>query len=213
MTDPHNFTRPGEIWNPHKLAVRMREIEALREYGALSGGWAWHYLSPPHKEEKHLHEHRDIDFHVLSERFDELVIAFGNRGYHRKAVRFDDPSGDLIQFEQYIFPCPECQGHGEYYDSFYDEEGTESMEYKCPDCEHWFPEPKLVNVLFNVFVHQVGTLEVNGYTMLEPSLLLALDGVKDSSEECLARVAARGIQANDGVLVGNPLLVGTSLLG
>ena len=42
------------------------------------------------------------------------------------------------------FPCPKCGASGEYHDSSYDEDGTESMEYRCPKCGHWFWNPKPV---------------------------------------------------------------------
>jgi hypothetical protein len=47
MGDPHNPERYGETWDPIRWKVLANEIEAVKEYGALSGGWAWHYMSPP----------------------------------------------------------------------------------------------------------------------------------------------------------------------
>ena len=201
----------GEIWNLHRFAVLANEIEAIKKYGALSGGWAWHFMSPPHTEEKHLHDHRDIDFHVFPSRFPELVEVLKARGYHRQPTRFDDPSGEFVRFEQHIFPCPQCGGHGEYYDSIHYEDGTESMEYLCserPHEEHWFHDPEPVKVIFDLFVHDVPTIEANGYTVVEPVHMLTFYGVKHSSEQCVAVQAARRIVAAGGEIVGNPELVG-----
>jgi hypothetical protein len=64
MADPANPARANEVWNPYRNAVLAREIEAIREFGALSGGWAWHYMSPPHVENKQLHDHKDVDLFV-----------------------------------------------------------------------------------------------------------------------------------------------------
>lgn len=208
MGDPHNPERVGEMWDAFRLAVLRTEIEAVRQYGALSGGWAWHHMSPPHEEEKHLHDHRDIDLHVFPHRFAELVTVLQERGYLRQKTRFDDPSGEFVRFEQYVWPCPHCYGHGEYYDSAYDEDGTESMEYQCPDCGHWFWNPAPVKVIFDLFVCEVPTIDVDGYTVVEPRHMLTFYGVKHSSEQCVAVQAARRIQAEGGEIVGNPLLVG-----
>jgi len=210
MGDPHNPARMGEIWNPHRWNVLANEIEAIKEYGALSGGWAWHYMSPPHKEEKHLHDHRDIDIHVFPDRFAELVVVLKERGYHKQTTRFDDPSGEFVRYEKHVFPCPQCGGHGEYYASISDPEDQEQFEYLCvaQGDEHWFYNPDPVKVIFDLFVHKVETIEVNGYTVVEPKLMLTFYGVKHSSEQCVAVQAARKIQAAGDEIVGNPLLVG-----
>lgn len=209
MGDPHNPARYGELWNPYRYEVLKREIEAVKEYGALSGGWAWHYMSPPHLEEKHLHDHRDIDLHVFPNRFAELVVVLEDRGYERQKTRFDDPSGEFIRYEKHIFPCPQCGGHGEYYDSHHDPEGVEQFEYLCTaqDDEHWFHNPEPVKVIFDLFIHEVPTIESNGYTVVEPNHMLTFYGVKHSSEQCVSVQAARKIQAEGGEIVGNPLLV------
>ena len=56
MSTPHNAARLGEQWNPERLAVLQAEIEALKDYVTLSGGWAWHYMTPAgHIEYKHAH--------------------------------------------------------------------------------------------------------------------------------------------------------------
>jgi hypothetical protein len=201
----------GEMWNPHRFAVLANEVEAVREYGALSGGWAWHFMSPRHEEEKHLHDHRDIDIHVFPDRFADLVTFLTERGYGRQKTRFDDPSGEFIRYEKHVFPCPQCGGHGEYYDSIAHEDGSEQMEYLCterPHEEHWFHDPEPVKVIFDLFVHDVPTIEVDGYTVVEPVHMLTFYGVKHSSEQCVAVQAARRIQKGGGEIVKNPELVG-----
>ena len=208
MGDPHNPARIGEMWNPQRWHVLANEIEAVKEYGALSGGWAWHHMSPPHEEEKHLHDHRDIDMHVFPNRFAELVVALQGRGYHRQTTRFDDPSGEFIRYEKYIKDaCSECHEAGVLVmvtSSLASDAGLE-----CLACgNHPTEMPPVVKVIFDLFVHEVETIEVNGYTVVEPVLMLTFYGVKHSSEQCLAVQAARKIVAAGGEIVGNPELVG-----
>lgn len=216
MGDPHNPNRYGEKWNPVRWVVLANEIDVVKEYGALSGGWAWHYMSPPHEEEKHLHDHRDIDMHVFPDRFAELVQVLEARGYKRQKTRFDDPSGEFVRFEKHIDVCPECRvGHLEYIDSSHDNEGVEWMEYLCEGCGATLANPRPpenVKVIFDLFVHDVPTIEVDGYTVVEPIHMLTFYGVKHSSEQCVAVQAARKIQAEGGEIVKNPLLVGNYAL-
>lgn len=53
MGAPHNPKRYGETWDPREIRVMQGELEAVRDLIVLSGGWAWHFLSPPHEELKH----------------------------------------------------------------------------------------------------------------------------------------------------------------
>lgn len=208
MGDPHNPQRYGEIWNPTRWQVLANEIEVVREFGALSGGWAWHFMSAPHREEKHLHDHRDIDMHVFPDRFAELVVLLEGRGYSRQRTRFDDPSGEFVRYENHVWPCPFCHGHAEYLDSIVHEDGEEQMEYLCMECGKHSLELSPVKVIFDLFVHAVPTVEVDGYTVVEPNHMLTFYGIKHRSEQCVAVQAARRIQAAGGEIVKNAELVG-----
>lgn len=201
MGDPHNPARMGEMWNPLRWRRLATEIEAVKEYGALSGGWAWHFMSPPHQEEKHLHDHRDIDLHVFPSRFAELVVVLEGRGYRRQKTRFDDPSGEFIRYEKYFTDiCHACED-----ESMVQEEGV----WTCIECGAMRnPPPEPIKVIFDLFVHEVPTIEAQGYTVVEPNHMLTFYGVKHSSEQCVAVQAARRIQEAGGEIVGNPELVG-----
>jgi len=211
MGDPHNPARIGEIWNPLRWNVLATEIEAIKDYGALSGGWAWHYMSPPHKEEKHLHDHRDIDIHVFPERFAELVVVLKDRGYHRQTTRFDDPSGEFIRFEKHVLDaCPTC-----YEQALVRDDHKPYERHICCHCDESFEgTPETVKVIYDLFVHKVPTIEVNGYTVVEPVLMLTFydknkdKDAKHGSNQCVAVQAARKIVKAGGEIVGNKLLVG-----
>jgi hypothetical protein len=211
MGDPHNPDRYGERWNPVRWAVLAAEIDAVKGYGALSGGWAWHFMSPPHDEEKHLHDHRDIDLHAFPDRFTELIVFLKERGYHRQTTRFDDPSGEFVRFEKHVEACRTC-GSQEIIKSSEDDSSLE--EWLCFKCGAGSPgggpswEPETVKVIFDLFVQDVPTIEVEGYSVVEPGHMLTFYGVKHSSEQCVAVQAARRILAAGGEIVKNPLLVG-----
>lgn len=97
MAAPHNASRLGENWNPVRLIVMLEEIEAVREYVTLSGGWAWHFMTPPgHAELKHAHDHKDADLFVEPENFGTLVALLKSRGFERTWTRFDDAPGSEV---------------------------------------------------------------------------------------------------------------------
>ena len=88
--DSHDPTRVGQLWSAGRIADQLNEINQLRPHIILSGGWAWHFLSPPHDELKILHDHSDIDLFVHPANFmtfRTLVIA---RGFERIKTKYDN---------------------------------------------------------------------------------------------------------------------------
>lgn len=90
MSTPHNPARAGEPWNETRLAVILEEITALRDDIVLSGGWAWHFMTPPgHTELKHAHDHKDVDVFVAPAHVGKLIALLKARGYKKSWTRFD----------------------------------------------------------------------------------------------------------------------------
>jgi hypothetical protein len=94
MPAPHNPTRYGEIWPDKQVQVLHDEIVRLGLGGnpdtVLSGGWAWHFMSPDgHVEYKHLHDHKDIDVIVRRVCATEVIIRLRTEGYVREKTRHD----------------------------------------------------------------------------------------------------------------------------
>ena len=102
MGAPHNPKRYGETWDPAHLAVLAAEIEAVREQVVVSGGWAWHYLTPPHAELKHAHDHKDADLFVAPETVTTLMERLLERGYGRVWTRFDGASDDFHRYVRVV---------------------------------------------------------------------------------------------------------------
>jgi hypothetical protein len=105
MGDPHNPARAGETWNLERLKLMETEIFQLMEFVpvVLSGGWAWHFMSPQgHKEVKTHHDHKDIDIFVDPNNFSELLEYFRAYGYEKARTLYDDPSGQFVRYVKHV---------------------------------------------------------------------------------------------------------------
>ena len=101
MGAPHNTSRYGEIWPQRRIDVSLRELDALRPPVILSGGWAWHFMSPlGHTEYKHAHDHKDVDLMVPRASVGEAMRVLGERGFRRAWTRYDRLPSDE-EFRRY----------------------------------------------------------------------------------------------------------------
>jgi len=101
MGAPHNRKRYGELWPDYRIEYALRELEFLRALVVLSGGWAWHFLSPEgHQEYKHAHDHKDIDLFVAPQNIAAVMHILQERGFQKVWTRYDHlPSKE--QFRRY----------------------------------------------------------------------------------------------------------------
>ena len=102
MAAPHNTKRYGERWNSEDLDALLTEIECVKDLGVVSGGWAWHFMSPPHEELKHAHDHKDVDIFVPPDKVWMMAQRLGERGYERAWTRFDGESDDFHRYVRTI---------------------------------------------------------------------------------------------------------------
>lgn len=94
-----------DIWPAHRIDALMGEIRALAPWVIVSGGFAWHLMCVPgHHEDKHVHDHKDIDLFVAPEDVSALIPVLASRGYTRAWTRFDRlPSPeDFRRYERHI---------------------------------------------------------------------------------------------------------------
>ncbi|WP_224243297.1 hypothetical protein [Hyalangium gracile] len=102
MGDPRNPKRTDEPWNLERLRVLEREVRAIAPLVTLSGGWAWHFMAPPHEELKRFHDHKDVDLFVEPERLPELIHLLSERGYFRTWTRFDAVSENFYRYARHV---------------------------------------------------------------------------------------------------------------
>ena len=102
MGDPHNPKRAGELWDQGRIDYQLVELAKFKDLVVISGGWAWHFMSPPgHKEVKTQHDHKDIDVFVEPNNFGDLFIRFNENGYERQRTIYDNPSGQFYRYTKF----------------------------------------------------------------------------------------------------------------
>ncbi len=160
MGEPHNKSRYGEIWPQFKIDIYLEELEAIKPLVILSGGWAWHFMSPAnHIEYKHAHDHKDIDLFVVPENVATVISILKNRNFEKVWTKYDDmPSQD--DFRRY-------EKREEY---------DESTSVKIT-----------IDLFVRA---EVPCREIEGWTITEPVFLLSLYNSIHSSKSCFAVQAA-----------------------
>lgn len=90
MGDPHNKKRYGEVWPQYKINAYLRDLYVISPNVVLSGGWAWHFLSPPgHVEYKHAHNHKDLDVLIPPNKVQSVIMDLEDLNFVKAPTRFD----------------------------------------------------------------------------------------------------------------------------
>lgn len=98
MAAPHDKARYGEVWKPERVEAVRVEIEAVRPFVVISGGWAWHYMTPPHAEYKHAHDHKDGDLFIDPEQLRQVMNTLRDRGFEKQGTRFDGVTPNFYRY-------------------------------------------------------------------------------------------------------------------
>lgn len=181
MSTPHNKERYGETWPEAKIKACFEELGHLRPHVALSGGWAWHFLSPVgHVELKHAHDHKDIDIFVPPANVGMVVALLKSRNFERVATIYDRlPSAeDFRRYEKVV-------------------------EYRAEAAEDLVS----VRITIDFFVGDHPSRLVDGWRVVEPAIMLGFYSNIHSSDKCFAVQAAAQLLAQGIDPEGHPDLV------
>lgn len=177
MSQPHNKARYGETWPAYRITEGLKVLEVIREHVVLSGGWAWHFMSPEgHTELKHAHDHKDIDFFVPPEKVWEVIPMLTDLGFEKVRTKYDRLTSeeDFRRYEKTV--VVDASG-------------------------------KTLRLTIDFFVKDVPSIEVQGYRVVEPKTLLSFYSNIHSSDKCFAVMAASRMVAKGIDPVGSPELV------
>lgn len=160
MGAPHNKKRYGELWPSYRIQYALQILIPLKDAVILSGGWAWHFLSPVgHTEYKHAHDHKDIDLFVNPKNVAEVMYILLENDFQKVWTRYDKLPSDenFRRYEKTVIT-----------------ENEKSVR---------------ITIDFFVKAN-IPVRKTKGWTIVEPSYLLGLYSNIHSSDKCWAVQAA-----------------------
>jgi hypothetical protein len=94
--------RSEDTWDETRIAAQVAEVQAFGNLVVLSGGLAWHFMSPLHTEYRRLHDHKDVDLFVSPENVQEVLTRLQGRGFERQWTKYDRTSTDFYRYTKYL---------------------------------------------------------------------------------------------------------------
>lgn len=172
MSDPHNPARYGEVWPQYKIDAYLQAMQPLKNLVVLSGGWAWHFLSPQgHTEFKHAHDHKDLDIMVPRRTVSSTMVALRDAGFQKVPTKYDRlPSEEDFRRYEKVITLEHQQGMVATLEGF--------------------------RLTIDFFVKDVPVLQTpSGWLVVRPDVLLSYYSTIHSSKSCWAVVAAQKLLA------------------
>ena len=165
-------------WKQEKLQAQLIAVESIKDYVVVSGGLAWHLMSPPHVENKTVHDHSDVDLFVFPEHAQTVFGILKSRGFVRLWTKYDGLDKNFIRF---------------------------GLTSEIPTADP--KTPKRVKVLLDLFIEKVPYRAVGGFNVITPEALLPMYETKHASKECVAVKAATILVARGIDPLGRPELI------
>jgi hypothetical protein len=75
-------------WKQEKLMEQLKVVKELGDLVVISGGLAWHIMSPEHIEAKIHHDHSDIDLFAVPEHSAEVLDRLKTMGFNRYYTKY-----------------------------------------------------------------------------------------------------------------------------
>lgn len=79
-------------WKQEKLMEQLDVVHQLGDLVVVSGGLAWHIMSPPHVESKIVHDHSDIDLFALPPDAPEVFARLKEMEFNRYWTKYATPN-------------------------------------------------------------------------------------------------------------------------
>ena len=173
----HNIKRYGEVWPSFRMEKGLEILLLLKPYVVISGGWAWHFMSPEgHTEFKHAHDHKDIDIFVHPKNVAQVMVILIENGFQKVWTRYDHmPSQE--NFRRY-----------------------EKVDWLANGKQIRITIDFFESSTITTILH-------NGWTIVEPSTLLGFYSNIHSSDKCWAVKAALSLIEKRINPIGHELLV------
>lgn len=79
-------------WKQEKLLEQLDVVRILGDNVVVSGGLAWHIMSPDHIEAKIHHDHSDVDLFAKPEHSQEVFTRLKEQGFNRYWTKYATPN-------------------------------------------------------------------------------------------------------------------------
>lgn len=79
-------------WKQEKLLAQIDTVDALEDKVVVSGGLAWHFMSPDHVESKIVHDHSDVDLFAIPSQSQEVFSKLKEMGFNRYWTKYATPN-------------------------------------------------------------------------------------------------------------------------
>ena len=182
MSAPHNKERYGELWPQERIDLGLLVLERLKDLVVISGGWAWHFMSPVgHPEYKHAHDHKDLDLFVPPANVAEVMVRLQGMDFLPVWTKYDrlESKEDFRRYEK-----------------------TVEVPNTWPDTDG-----KTTRITIDFFVRDVPSIERQGFRVVPPATLLTFYQNIHSSDKCFAVTAAHKLIARGIDPIDHPDLV------
>lgn len=172
----HNIKRYGEVWPEFRILHGLEILNQLKDKVIISGGWAWHFMSETGHTE-YKHAHDHKDIDVF--------------------VKKENAAEAVMILQQEGF-----QKVWTRYDHLQSEENFRRYE-KTAELENG----KSHRITIDFFErNDLETIEINGFTVVKPELLLTFYRNIHSSDKCWAVMAAKDLLQKGIDPAGHPKL-------
>ncbi|KFF09449.1 nucleotidyltransferase family protein [Chryseobacterium luteum] len=176
MGAPHNIKRYGEVWPEFRILHGLEILNKLKDKVIISGGWAWHFMSETGHTE-YKHAHDHKDIDVF--------------------VKKENAAEAVMILQQEGF-----QKVWTRYDHLQSKENFRRYE-KTTELENG----KSHRITIDFFErNDLETIEVNGFRVVRPDVLLTFYTNIHSSDKCWAVMAAKDLLQKGIDPVGHPKL-------
>jgi len=85
-------------WKEEKREAQMDIVDILKDYVVVSGGMAWHMMSPEHTEVKKMHDHSDVDLFIIPSEAWRVFALLKENGYKRWWTRYDNKTPNFSRY-------------------------------------------------------------------------------------------------------------------
>ncbi|CAM1339999.1 hypothetical protein [Tenacibaculum amylolyticum] len=176
MKTTHNIKRYGELWPSYRVTLGLKILKKLKQWVIVSGGWAWHFMSEMNHKE-FKHAHDHKDI--------DIFVNPKNVGVVMQTLLDEGFEKVWTRYDH----MPSNENFRRY----------EKIE--------WLPTGKQVRVTIDFFEsNTVESIQVNGWNVVKPEMLLSFYNNIHSSDACWAVKAVTKLLKTGENPVGNPLL-------